>query len=418
MRTVPDKTITRVSLQNVSIPARFTRTKTPLHQRVRIGSTICAAGVKDLSVEVNGMKFENPFVTGSGPPGTNYAVMKKAFDEGWGGVVAKTVSLDSDKVKNVTPRYAKMRASGGEVIGWENIELISDRPLEVMLEDFARLKQEYPDKMLIASIMEEYNKDAWIALVKMCEQAGVDAFEINFSCPHGMPERRMGMAMGQDCELLDEVTRWVVDASSIPVWSKMTPNITDIKVPAKVCLNAGSDGIAAINTIESIMGVNLDTLRPDPCVEGYSTRGGYSSSAVKPIALARVASIAQVIAEDFPGTDKSLSGIGGINTGYDAAEFILMGSDTVQVCSGVMMHGYPMVKNMIRDLSEFMNKHGFESLADFKGLSLPYMTTHTELVRMQREAIELKKKAKTGLGNDKDWSGDDFVQQSDSMVAN
>jgi dihydropyrimidine dehydrogenase (NADP+) len=374
--------------------------------------------VKDLSVEVNGMKFENPFVTGSGPPGTNYAVMKKAFDEGWGGVVAKTVSLDSDKVKNVTPRYAKMRASGGEVIGWENIELISDRPLEVMLEDFARLKQEYPDKMLIASIMEEYNKDAWIALVKMCEQAGVDAFEINFSCPHGMPERRMGMAMGQDCELLDEVTRWVVDASSIPVWSKMTPNITDIKVPAKVCLNAGSDGIAAINTIESIMGVNLDTLRPDPCVEGYSTRGGYSSSAVKPIALARVASIAQVIAEDFPGTDKSLSGIGGINTGYDAAEFILMGSDTVQVCSGVMMHGYPMVKNMIRDLSEFMNKHGFESLADFKGLSLPYMTTHTELVRMQREAIELKKKAKTGLGNDKDWSGDDFVQQSDSMVAN
>jgi len=374
--------------------------------------------VKDLSVEVNGMKFENPFVTGSGPPGTNYAVMKKAFDEGWGGVVAKTVSLDSDKVKNVTPRYAKMRASGGEVIGWENIELISDRPLEVMLEDFARLKQEYPEKMLIASIMEEYNKDAWIALVKMCEQAGVDAFEINFSCPHGMPERRMGMAMGQDCELLDEVTRWVVDASSIPVWSKMTPNITDIKVPAKVCLNAGSDGIAAINTIESIMGVNLDTLRPDPCVEGYSTRGGYSSSAVKPIALARVASIAQVIAEDFPGTDKSLSGIGGINTGYDAAEFILMGSDTVQVCSGVMMHGYPMVKNMIRDLSEFMNKHGFESLADFKGLSLPYMTTHTELVRMQREAIELKKKAKTGLGNDKDWSGDDFVQQSDSMVAN
>jgi len=364
------------------------------------------------------MKFENPFVTGSGPPGTNYAVMKKAFDEGWGGVVAKTVSLDSEKVKNVTPRYAKMRASDGEVIGWENIELISDRPLEVMLEDFARLKQEYPDKILIASIMEEYNKDAWISLVKLCEQAGVDAFEINFSCPHGMPERRMGMAMGQDCELLDEVTRWVVDASSIPVWSKMTPNITDIKMPAKVCLNAGSDGIAAINTIESIMGVNLDTLKPDPCVEGHSTRGGYSSTAVKPIALARVASIAQVIAEDSAGSDKSLSGIGGINTGYDAAEFILMGSDTVQVCSGVMMHGYPMVKNMIHDLSEFMNRHGFESLADCKGLSLPYMTTHTELVRMQKEAIELKKKAKTGLGNDKEWSGDNFVQQSDSMVAN
>jgi len=380
---------------------------------------VCASGKNaDLSVEVNGIMFENPFVTGSGPPGTNYAVMKKAFDEGWGAVVAKTVSLDSAKVKNVTPRYAKMRSGEGEVIGWENIELISDRPLEVMLEDFARLKKEYPDRILIASIMEEYNKEAWLQLVELCEQAGVDAFEINFSCPHGMPERRMGMAMGQDCELLEEVTGWVVNKATIPVWSKMTPNITDIKAPTRVCLNAGSDGIAAINTIESIMGVNLDSLRPEPCVEGHSTRGGYSSTAVKPIALARVASVAQVIAEEFPGQGKSLSGIGGINTGYDAAEFILLGSDTVQVCSGVMMHGYQMVKGMKNELSEFMDKHGFTSLSDFKGMSLPYMTTHTELVRMQREAIEMKKKAKVGLGNDKEWSGDDFVKQSDSMVAN
>mmetsp|Transcript_13437 Transcript_13437/g.26793 ORF Transcript_13437/g.26793 Transcript_13437/m.26793 type:complete len:414 (-) Transcript_13437:900-2141(-) len=370
----------------------------------------------DLSVHVNGLDFENPFVTGSGPPGTNYAVMKKAFDEGWGGVVAKTVSLDSAKVKNVTPRYAQLRSGNGEVIGWENIELISDRPLEVMLEDFARLKREYPDRMLIASIMEEYDKEAWVKLIGLCEAAGVDAFEINFSCPHGMPERRMGMAMGQDCELLAEVTGWVTEAASIPVWSKMTPNITDIKIPSKVCLDAGSDGIAAINTIESIMGINLDTLRPEPCVEGHSTRGGYSSVAVKPIALARVASIAQVIAEGYP--DRSLSGIGGINTGNDAAEFILLGSDTVQVCSGVMMHGYPMVKGMKAELSAFMEKHGFTSLSDFKGMSLPYMTTHTELVRMQKEAIEMKRKNKVGLGNDKEWSGDDFVKQSDSMVAN
>ena len=157
----------------------------------------------DLSVVVNGIKFPNPFVTGSGPPGTNYAVMKKAFEEGWGGVVAKTVSIDSSKVINVTPRYAKMRSSDNrEVVGWENIELISDRPLEVMLEEFARLKKEYPDRILIASIMEEYNKASWEELIVRCEDVGVDAFEINFSCPHGMPERRMGMAMGQDCELL------------------------------------------------------------------------------------------------------------------------------------------------------------------------------------------------------------------------
>jgi dihydropyrimidine dehydrogenase (NADP+) len=373
----------------------------------------------DLSVTVNGIKFANPFVTGSGPPGTNYAVMKKAFDEGWGGVVAKTVSLDSEKVKNVTPRYAKLRAQDSrQVIGWENIELISDRPLEVMLDDFKRLKMEYPDRVVIASIMEEYNKEAWEELIERCEETGVDAFEINFSCPHGMPERKMGMAMGQDCELLEEVTKWVKDKATIPVWAKMTPNITDIKVPTRSSLRAGADGIAAINTIESIMGINLDTLRPEPCVEGHSTRGGYSSTAVKPIALAKVASIAEVIAHEYPGRGKSLSGIGGVNNGYDAAEFILLGSDTVQVCSGVMMPGYPLVKTLCSELQEFMSRHGFEKISDFKGHSLQYMTTHTELVRMQKEAIELKKKDRIGLANDKDWSGDDFVEQSDSMVAN
>jgi dihydropyrimidine dehydrogenase (NADP+) len=287
-----------------------------------------------------------------------------------------------------------------------------------MLDDFKRLKMEYPDRVVIASIMEEYNKDAWEELIERCEETGVDAFEINFSCPHGMPERKMGMAMGQDCELLEEVTKWVKDKATIPVWAKMTPNITDIKVPTRSSLRAGADGIAAINTIESIMGINLDTLRPEPCVEGHSTRGGYSSTAVKPIALAKVASIAEVIAHEYPGRGKSLSGIGGVNNGYDAAEFILLGSDTVQVCSGVMMHGYPLVKTLCSELQEFMSRHGFEKISDFKGHSLQYMTTHTELVRMQKEAIELKKKDRIGLANDKDWSGDDFVEQSDSMVAN
>jgi dihydropyrimidine dehydrogenase (NADP+) len=241
----------------------------------------------DLSVVVNGLHFPNPFVTGSGPPGTNYAVMRKAFEEGWGGVVAKTVSLDSSKVVNVTPRYAKMRA-GGEVVAWENIELISDRPLEVMLEEFARLKADFPGRILIASIMEEYERGAWEELVARCEAAGVDAFEINFSCPHGMPERRMGAAMGQDPGLLEEVAGWVAAKASVPVWAKMTPNVTDIAAPARAALRAGCHGVAAINTINSIMGVNLDTLRPEPSVEGHSTPGGYSSTAVKPIALAKV----------------------------------------------------------------------------------------------------------------------------------
>lgn len=193
------------------------------------------------------------------------------------------------QVVNVTPRYAKLKsADGKEVIGWENIELISDRPLSVMLDEFKRLKEEFPNRVLIASIMEEYNKDAWQELVGLCEAAGVDAFEINFSCPHGMPERKMGMAMGQDCELLSHAAGWVNEVATKPVWAKMTPNITDITAPARTALDAGCEGIAAINTIQSVMGINLDTLRPEPSVEGYTTPGGYSSKAVKPIALAKV----------------------------------------------------------------------------------------------------------------------------------
>ena len=371
----------------------------------------------DLSVTVNGLKFPNPFVIGSGPPGTNYTVMKKAFDEGWGGVIAKTVSLNADLVKNVTPRYAKLKSEdGNEVIGWQNIELISDRSFEVMLAEFKQLKEEYPDRILIASIMDEYKKENWVEIVKRCEEVGVDAFEINFSCPHGMPERKMGAAMGQDCSVLDEVCGWVNEVATVPVWAKMTPNITDITEPARVCLEKNMDGIAAINTIMSIMGVNLDTLAPEPCVEGYSTPGGYSYKAVRPIALAKCMAIAQMIKKDFP--DRTLSGIGGVDTGGHAAEFILLGSDTVQVCTGVMIHGYPLVQNLCAELQEFMGKHGFESIAEFKGMSLDYFTTHTNLVARQKEAIEKKKKAKVGIESDDKWTGEGFVAETESMVSN
>ncbi|MEW5300755.1 MAG: hypothetical protein WDW36_003664 [Sanguina aurantia] len=371
-----------------------------------------------LEVHVNGMTLPNPFVIGSGPPGTNYQVMKKAFDEGWGGVICKTMSLDSSKVVNVTPRYGKLRDSGNKVFGWENFELISDRPFETMLAELKRLKQEYPDRVLIASIMEEYNKNSWEEIIGRCEEVGVDAFELNFSCPHGMPERRMGMAMGQDVELLSEVSGWINAAATKPVWAKMTPNITDISEPALASLVTGCEGVAAINTIQCVIGVNLDTLRPEPSVEGYSTPGGYSYQAVKPIALAKVMSIATMIARDFPGEGKSLSGIGGIETGEDAAEFILLGSDTVQVCTGVMVHGYSHVKTLAGGLQRFMQKHNFTSLAQCKGLALPYFTTHTDLVARQRAAISAKRLKQVGLANDADWSGEDFVANAESMVAN
>jgi dihydropyrimidine dehydrogenase (NADP+) len=377
----------------------------------------------DLSVTVNGLHMPNPFVIGSGPPGTNYTVMKRAFDEGWGAVIAKTVSLDAEKVVNVTPRYARLRADAngspkGQIIGWQNIELISDRPLETMLKEFKQLKEEYPDRILIASIMEEYNKAAWEELIDRVEQTGIDAIEVNFSCPHGMPERKMGAAVGQDCALLEEINGWINAKATVPVWAKMTPNITDITQPARVSLEAGCEGIAAINTIMCVMGINLKTLRPEPCVEGYSTPGGYSSKAVHPIALAKVMSIAKMMEAEFGDKGYSLSGIGGVETGNDAAEFILLGANTVQVCTGVMMHGYGLVKKLCAELEDFMRMHNFTSIEDFRGTSLQYFTTHMDLVKRQKEAIQHRKAIKQGLKSDKDWTGDGFVKESESMASN
>ena len=369
-----------------------------------------------LATTVDGLNFKNPFVIGSGPPGTNVKVIKRAFKEGWGGVIAKTVSLDCSKVINVSPRYGKLKANDGkEVIGWENIELISDRKFEIWLDEFKEAKDECPDGILIASVMEEYNKDAWCEMIERCQDAGVDAFELNFSCPHGMPERKMGAAMGQDPEMLEEVCGWVMGASKIPVWAKMTPNVTHIEEPTAAALRAGCHGVSAINTIRSVVGVNLDTLRPEPSVEGYSTPGGYSSKAVKPIALRMCMEIAQLIKKDFPG--RSLSGLGGVETGSDAAQFILLGSDTVQVCTGVMKFGYGMVSGLCDELLEFMEKKGFETIDDFKGASLPYFTTHTELVRMQaeRKAKQQAEKEAAMVKNDAEWDGDDFVKQSDAL---
>ena len=371
-----------------------------------------------LTTHVDGLTLPNPFIIGSGPPGTNLNVIYKAFKEGWGAVIAKTVSLDATKVKNVTPRFAKLySADRQEVIGWENIELISDRAFSTWLDEFKKCKDAFPDGCLIASIMEEYSKDAWIEIVERCQEAGVDGFELNFSCPHGLPERRMGAAMGQDPDLLEEVCGWVMGAAKKPVWAKMTPNITHIEEPSRAALRAGCQGISAINTIRSVMGVNLETLRPEPSVEGYTTPGGYSSKAVKPIALRMVMEIAQMIRGEFPG--RSLSGLGGIESGEDAAQFILLGSDTVQVCTGVMKFGYECVKPMCEQLLAFMEKHQFETLSDFKGRSLDYFTTHADLVKRQTErkaAAKAAGESRKMIGSDIEWSGDDFVKQSDALA--
>ncbi|MGV3483826.1 MAG: NAD-dependent dihydropyrimidine dehydrogenase subunit PreA [Planctomycetaceae bacterium] len=371
-----------------------------------------------LETIVNGMRLPNPFVIASGPPGTNANVICKAFDEGWGAVICKTVSLDASKVVNVQPRYQRLRSRvSDEIYGWENIELISDREFSTWLDDFKQIKDAHPDRCLIASVMEEFNKDAWQEIIGRCEDAGVDGFELNMSCPHGLPERKMGSAMGQSPEILREVCGWVMESASKPVWAKMTPNVTRIEEPTRASLAAGCDGISAINTIRSVIGVDLETLRPEPTVEGYTTVGGYSCQAVMPIALRMCMEIATVIRDEFPS--RTLSGMGGIETGNDAAQFILLGSHTVQVCTGVMKMGYRCVQGMCDELLSFMDKHGFQTIDDFRGHSLQYFTTHADLVRRQAEARAAKKAAhdhqQTVLA-DADWDGDEFVDQSDALA--
>jgi len=365
----------------------------------------------DLSVDADGLKLDNPFVIGSGPPGSNANCIGRAFDEGWGGVVCKTISLDASKVHNVAPRYARLRVQGEgrgkkkDIFGFENIELISDRTFDDWIDDFKKVKDGYPDKALICSIMEEYDKTAWQDITGKCQDAGVDAFELNLSCPHGLPERRMGMAMGQNTDITEEVCGWVMEVAEVPVWAKMTPNVGDITQPAASAFAAGCQGVSAINTILSVMGVDLDSLRPQPTVEGYTVPGGYSCKAVRPIALRMVMELARA----FPG--KTISGIGGVETGEDAAQFMLLGANNVQVCTGVMLYGYKMAKELIAGLTAFMEKHEFEKVTDFIGHSLEYFTTHADLVERQRVA-----KVKKALERDSDWSGETFVEQTDQLT--
>jgi dihydroorotate dehydrogenase subfamily 1 len=370
----------------------------------------------DLSVTVNGMRFDNPFVLGSGPPGTNGKVIAKSYDLGWGGMVCKTLSLDASKVINTAPRYAKLRGRGSdEVIGFENIELISDRPFEHWLDDLAQLKKQYPHKILIASIMEEYRQEAWQDIVRRVQETGVDGFELNLSCPHGLPERKMGMAMGENPDIVEEVVGWAKAVAKVPVWAKMTPNVGNPTVPAGAALKAGADGISMINTILSVIGIDLKTLRPMPTVEGYSVPGGYSGQAVRPIALRQVMEVARA----HKGV--AISGMGGIETGTDAAQFMLLGASTVQVCTGAMLRGYEIIDELKDELSRFMSEHGFGTIREFVGKSLPYFSTHADLGDRQRAARESKESARArtaGRAVDAEtWKGE-IAKETNDLVTN
>ena len=365
----------------------------------------------DLSITVNGIKFPNPFMLGSGPPGTNARVIAKSYDAGWGGAVAKTISLESAKVVNVVPRYGKLRSKvSGEVIGFENIELISDRPIDIWLDEFRQIKKEYPNHVLIASIMEEYEKSRWQELTRIVQDTGVDAFELNFSCPHGMTERKMGSEMGEHPDLTEEVTRWVTEVARIPVWAKMTPNITNIREPSLAAVRGGAVGISAINTILSVIGVDLNTLRPMPTVEGHTVPGGYSSQAVRPIALRMVSQLALSLRPEV-----SVSGIGGIENSHDALEFFLLGASTVQLCTGVMLHGVKVIDELREGLEKFLVDKEYESVQEIIGKSLAYFSTHMDLVQKMKAA----KRSKAGeASRDNEWAQKDITEKTTELTSN
>ena len=295
----------------------------------------------------------------------------RAFDAGWGGAVWKTIG---EPITNVSSRYSSIDFEGRKMMGFNNIELISDRPIEVNLREIAEVKRRYPKHVVIASLMVESKREAWHEIVQRSEDAGADGLELNFGCPHGMSERGMGSAVGQVPEYCEQITGWVKEKARTPVIVKLTPNISDIRMPARAAKRAGADALSAINTINSITSIDLDTFEPRPMVDGKSSHGGYCGRAVKPIALNMVQ---QVLGD--PGAALPMSGIGGVGNWRDAAEFLLLGCGTVQVCTAAMHYGYRIVEDMQDGLLNWMASKGFSTLDDFRGLALPNVREWKEL---------------------------------------
>lgn len=320
----------------------------------------------DLSINLAGIKSPNPFWLASAPPTNSGYQVQRAFEAGWGGAVWKTLG---DPILNVSSRFAGLDFNGQKVFGFNNIELITDRPLEVNLKEIYETKKKFPDHAIIASLMVEPKREAWHEIVKRVEDVGVDGLELNFGCPHGMSERGMGSASGQVPELVEAQTMWAKEVAQTPVIIKLTPNITDITATAYAAVQGGADAISMINTINSLMGVDLDTWNTIPHVGGKGAHGGYCGPAVKPIALNMVAECAR-----HPDIHVPISGIGGISTWQDAVEYMLMGATGVQVCTAAMHHGFSIVEDMIDGLNNYLDDKGIPSAMEIVGKSVDRFT--------------------------------------------
>lgn len=322
----------------------------------------------DLTSDFIGITSPNPFWLASAPPTDKEYNVRRAFEAGWGGVVWKTLGEDGPPIVNVNgPRYGAIWGADRRLLGLNNIELITDRPLQVNLDEMTRVKKDYPDRAIIASLMVPVNEDSWKAILERVAETGCDGVELNFGCPHGMSERGMGSAVGQVPDYVQQVTEWCKKHSGLPVIVKLTPNITDIRKPAQAAKDGGADAVSLINTINSITSVDLDLFAPEPTIDGKGAHGGYCGPAVKPIALNMVAEIAR--SPDLQGLP--ISGIGGVTTWRDAAEFMALGAGNVQVCTAAMTYGFRIVQEMISGLSQFMDEKGLASVNGIVGRAVP-----------------------------------------------
>mgnify|MGYP001084516471 CR=1 FL=1 len=330
----------------------------------------------DLSSDFIGIKSPNPFWLASAPPTDKEYNVRRAYEAGWGGVVWKTLGEEGPPIVNVSgPRYGAIHGPDRTLLGLNNLELITDRPLEVNLREIKAVKRDYPDRALVVSLMVPCEQGPWEKIMRAVEDTGADGVELNFGCPHGMAERGMGSAVGQVPEYIEMVTRWVKAASRMPVIVKLTPNITDVRYPARAAHAGGADAVSLINTINSITSVNLDTLTPEPTIDGFGAHGGYCGPAVKPIALNMVAEIAR----DPETAGLPISGIGGVTTWRDAVEYLALGAGNVQVCTAAMTYGFKVVQEMISGLSQYMDEKGISSVSEITGRAVPRVRNWNEL---------------------------------------
>lgn len=330
-----------------------------------------------LAFELNGIQFENPFLLASAPPTSNGDKIRAAFRLGWGGAVIKTIRPESVHNSNVTPRFDVVRSQSGEIIGFENIEMLSEKSVDYWCQEITDIKREFPTKILIASLMGDATCESWQAVTRQVAAAGADAVELNFSCPNGVTAQGLGLAIGQDPAHISEITQWVKSVSAVPVLVKLTPNVTDIAAMAEAAVKGGADAIAAINTVSSLIGVDIENLNPLPAVANQSTYGGYSGLAVKPIGLRCVSQIRARV-------DVPVYGMGGIGDWQSAVEYIAVGAGAVQICTAVMLHGMGIIKPMMAGLTDYMSRKGFDSLTQLCGVATQKITSHGALSRTYR----------------------------------